>query len=96
MPVSDYVQILMRLHELAEISIKKVNEERAERDFRLDEYRKRIVSVFVEESEKYLDRLPKETREGAIVSLKDYGQRNREDIVSRIMRGDLPKDPKSI
>ena len=91
MPTSDYVRVLMKLHELVDISIMKVNEKMENSGLPIDVYRKRIADIFLKESQEYLDLLPNETREGAFVTLKDYGQRNREDILLQIERGNFPR-----
>ena len=84
--VATYVEILTRVMDSVEPAISKVKSS-ARRAVSVEEYRALVVHEIIRDTEKYLSSLPDATAHGAIVPLREYGYRNRDDIIRRIENG---------
>jgi hypothetical protein len=94
-----YVEILTRLLDSVEPAIKASQKKRRlegkdETEDR-ESYRRTVIHEIVTSTESYLTSLPDRTKEGAVVTLKDYGYRNRDDVIRRIELGMYARVEKS-
>jgi len=84
--VSTYVEILTKIMDSVEPAISKAKSS-PRKPATIEEYRALVIHEIIQTTEKYLSSLPDETAHGAVVPLREYGYRNRDDIIRRIESG---------
>jgi hypothetical protein len=77
----------MRLHGMLEDSVRQAKEDPSSRAFSDREYRARVLELFLERTDPYLQSLSSDTEGGAVVTFQEYGRRNRDDMLRRIESG---------
>ncbi|MBI4257805.1 MAG: hypothetical protein HY619_02520 [Thaumarchaeota archaeon] len=91
MSVPAYNDVLTRLFASVAQAVERTEYELVNKHPAAEDYRKTVIRHLVEITDQYLRELPDQAEHGAIVTLKGYGTRNRNDIVRRIESGLYPK-----
>lgn len=87
MSVSKYVDILTKVMDSVKVAIEKVRQKNVDPSISPEEYRSLIIGELTLATDDYLSELPDTAEYGAVVTLRDYGKRNREDVIRRIRAG---------
>lgn len=87
MSVSKYVDILTNLMDSVQVAIETARQKNVDKSISAEEYRSLVVRELTLATDDYLSELPDTADYGAVVTLRDYGYRNREDVIRRIRVG---------
>jgi hypothetical protein len=90
MSVPSYSDILRRLYDHITQALEITKSEFFQTNLTLEQFRERVSAHFSRITGPYLAGLPEETSQGAPITLKDYGLRNRDHILAEIKRGTQP------
>lgn len=91
MSVPAYNDVLSNLFSSAAQAVERTNRSLKGKEISLEEYRSMVLQHFYIITETYLKSLPDVAEYGALVTLRMYGARNRDDIARRIKSGLYPK-----
>ena len=87
MSVSKYVDILTKLMDSVQDAIETVRQKNSDQGISPEGYRSLVIRELTLATDNYLSELPDTVEYGAVVTLRDYGYRNREDVIRRIRAG---------
>ena len=87
MSCPSYNEVLTKLMEFVGAATEEAGRRRERMAMTLSNYREEVVECYRQVTDPFLADLPDVEEYGALVTLREYGQRNRDDIVRRIRAG---------
>jgi len=85
--VPRYTDILVELMKTAGLSVDAVVSRAEVAENAIADFREVVVSEFMTRTARFVENLPDSVEYGAVITMRDYGYRNRDDIVRRIRSG---------